>query len=88
MIHTEVKPTRYHPQTLRYLSLHQEEITSRRAREEGYEEEDEEGVEVATPEQRIGNIKGVLQQAIPSNLMATCMPSTCTKEEYMVRVVG
>ncbi|KAG0719427.1 O-acyltransferase like protein [Chionoecetes opilio] len=55
--------------------------------EEGEEEEeDEERVKVLVPGLRMGNVKGLLQVAIPFNLLSTCIPSTCTKEEYGVRL--
>ncbi|KAK8406213.1 hypothetical protein O3P69_007137, partial [Scylla paramamosain] len=61
---------------------------SRRTQEEGYKEvEEKQGVEVAIPELHVANMKGVLQAALPYNLMATCIPSTCTKEEYMIGLV-
>ncbi|XP_045129654.1 nose resistant to fluoxetine protein 6-like isoform X2 [Portunus trituberculatus] len=63
---------------------------SRQALEEGYdeeEEEEEEGVEVMIPELHIANMKGVLKMALPYNIMATCIPSTCTKEEYRTSLV-
>ncbi|KAK8406205.1 hypothetical protein O3P69_007137, partial [Scylla paramamosain] len=65
---------------------------SRRGLEEGYDEEEEEkeeemGVEVQIPELHVANLKGMLKLALPYNLMATCIPSTCTEEEYMVSLV-
>ncbi|MPC24985.1 Nose resistant to fluoxetine protein 6 [Portunus trituberculatus] len=63
---------------------------SRQALEEGYEEEEEEEeerVEVMIPELHIANMKGVLKMALPYNIMATCIPSTCTKEEYRTSLV-
>ena len=61
--------------------------------EEDYEdeeanEEEEEGTKMVPPHLRMANVKGILQIAIPYNLMATCIPSTCTKKEYLVRVTG
>ena len=57
---------------------------------EGYDEEEDEeeelGVRVTIPELHMANVKGMLKLALPYNLMATCIPSTCTKEEYMVRL--
>lgn len=57
---------------------------------EAFEEYDEEvpwNVQtrrMVLPSLRIGSVKGFLHIAVPFNLLATCIPSTCTEEEYRV----
>lgn len=58
---------------------------------ENYEEDDEYKAELVRdlkirkmmlPNLHMADVKGVLQIAIRFNLLATCIPSTCTEEEY------
>lgn len=46
------------------------------------EEDEEEGPRKA--EVRMAGVAAKLGLVIPNNLYATCIPSSCTREEYMV----